>query len=164
MEADAVNSPQIERAPVTRLHSCFGIILIAIFAGPFVCCAGILLWDNVWGSVVEWVTHYPNSELVRVDYGVYGSNDMQTKIYLRWTADTVEQVAAHYDHFPIYRGHVRIIDTRDKTSKLTACAWNIGFNYQYDNDPQNRPCNLARRLIDERGGTVIEFAHDYWAG
>ena len=106
--------------------------------------------------------YYPNSEIIGAEYGIYGSTETGAKSHLRWTSDGVSDVEAYYDQFPFVQGHVAIIDSADDALQLTVCSWGIAFGRNSIGQPH--PCDRAKNLLNERGGTLIEFVHDYFNG
>jgi hypothetical protein len=60
----------------------------------------VIAWDEVYGTTVEFISRYRDSQFIYRGYGVYGSTDYGIKIYVRWTADDAESVKKHYDRFP----------------------------------------------------------------
>ncbi len=106
-----------------------------------------------------------------MEYGVYGSTDYGARSHLRWTANSVAEVKAYYNQFPFVQGHVAIIDSEDDAIQLTVCGWYIAFGPSswdvllgLDSADRIHPCELAKNILQERGGTIIEFSHDYFAG
>jgi len=88
-------------------------------------------------------------------HGVYGSGDYGTKIYYRWSEDTVEAIQNHYSNFPEnWQASVTSIQEID-VNRTTVCYW-VGFR-------RTDGCETVKTNLPDYG-TLIIFSHSYFAG
>jgi len=122
-----------------------------------VCSSMVTLFtiNDVYGTAVERITRYPNSEALWSGYGVYGSGDYGTKIYYRWTSDTLQAVHRYYARFH-EDWHAEIVSAGDVSpDSLIVCYW-VGFW-------RTNGCDEMQNKLPNYG-TLIIFEHDYFAG
>jgi hypothetical protein len=114
----------------------------------------VIAWDEVYGTSIEFIARYRDSELIYSGHGVYRSTEYGTKVYIRWTADNAENVKKHYDHFPdSWRAWV-IPVAEVGYRGLVVCT--ITFS-------STNACETVMNNLPDYG-TLIVFTHDYFAG
>jgi hypothetical protein len=133
--------------------------LILCFIIPLSLCAcwGFFTFfaDDVFGTINEFFSRYPESKFIWVGYGAYGSYEYGDKSYVRRTEDDTELVRSYYGDNP----DVEVIPVKENYwEDLWICHWAGFFAYK-----PNSGCKIVKRDTPNYG-TLIVYSHSFWAG